>query len=123
MGPIAINAKGAKEKTRIAGQYEVEPDWQILLNLKPFMRDPKVWGDDGDQFKPERFLNGGFEKLPPNAWKPFGDGMRSCIGRGFAEQEMVMTVALMVQNFQVEMADPSYDLSECSDSRDTARRG
>ncbi|KAL5412471.1 hypothetical protein PMIN06_008411 [Paraphaeosphaeria minitans] len=111
MGPITMNSKGPKQKTRIAGKYEVESDWQILLNLKPFMRDPKVWGDDGDQFKPERFLNGGFERLPPNAWKPFGDGMRSCIGRGFAEQEMVMTVALMVQNFQVEMADPSYDLS------------
>jgi cytochrome P450/NADPH-cytochrome P450 reductase len=118
MGPITVSSKGPIEKTRIAGKYEVEPDWQILLNLKIFMRDPKVWGDDGDQFKPERFLNGGFERLPPNAWKPFGDGMRSCIGRGFAEQEMIMTVALMVQNFQVEMADPSYDLREYNDARE-----
>jgi cytochrome P450/NADPH-cytochrome P450 reductase len=119
MGPIAINSKGPIQKTRIAGKYEVEPNWQILLNLKIFMRDPKVWGDDGDQFKPERFLNGGFEKLPPNAWKPFGDGMRSCIGRGFAEQEMIMCVALMVQNFQVELADPSYDLGKCRHARGT----
>lgn len=110
MGPIALNSKSAKQKTKIAGKYEVEPDWQILLNLKLFMRDPKVWGDDGDKFRPERFLDGGFERLPKNAWKPFGDGVRSCIGRGFAEQEMIMAVALMVQHFQVEMVDPSYEL-------------
>jgi cytochrome P450 len=38
------------------------------------------------------------------------DGMRACIGRTFAEQEMIMVVALILQKFQVELADPSYNL-------------
>lgn len=78
-------------------------------------------------------MNGGFENLPPNAFKPFGDGPRACIGRAFAEQEMTMAVALIIQNFQVEMADPSYNLCEqflhlhvvklladCASTRDSA---
>ena len=69
-------------------------------------------GDDADVFRPERWLNGGFEKLPKNAFKPFGDGERACIGRGFAEQEMIIIVALILQKFQVEAADPSYVLGE-----------
>ena len=57
-------------------------------------------------------LEGGFAAKPPNSWRPFGNGVRSCIGRAFAEQEMVMTVALILQRFQVEAVDPSYELSE-----------
>lgn len=40
----------------------------------------------------------------------FGNGMRACIGRGFAEQEMVMNIALVLQRFQLELADPNYEL-------------
>lgn len=49
-------------------------------------------------------------KVPPNSYKPFGTGVRSCIGRAFAEQEMIAAVALILQRFQIEAADPSYDL-------------
>jgi len=67
-------------------------------------------GDDGDVFRPERLLDGRFEALPSNAFKPFGRGRRACIGRAFAEQEMVMATTLILQRFQVELADPSYHL-------------
>jgi cytochrome P450/NADPH-cytochrome P450 reductase len=36
--------------------------------------------------------------------------MRSCIGRGFAEQEMIMNIALVLQRFQLQLADPTYEL-------------
>ncbi|KAH7117051.1 cytochrome P450 [Dendryphion nanum] len=110
MGPISLSSKHAIKHTRIRQKYEVDPSDQILLNLRGFHHDPAVWGDDADDFRPERFLNGGYERLPPNAFKAFGDGPRACIGRGFAEQEMIMAVALIMQNFNVEMADPSYEL-------------
>lgn len=28
-----------------------------------------------------------FDKLPPNAWKPFGNGSRICLGMAFSWQE------------------------------------
>jgi cytochrome P450/NADPH-cytochrome P450 reductase len=55
-------------------------------------------------------LSGGFEKLPSNAWKPFGNGQRSCIGRAFAIQESLLAVALILKHFNIEFVDPSYDL-------------
>ena len=67
-------------------------------------------GNDSTMFRPERMLD--FEKIPPDAWRPFGIGMRACIGRAFAEQEMLLNVALILQRFQVEMADPTYDLGK-----------
>ncbi len=83
-----------------------------MLNYHGLHYDPKVWGDDADVFRPERFLDGAWDRLPKNSWKAFGDGPRACIGRIFAEQEMIMIVALILQKFQVELADPSYDLSK-----------
>ena len=45
-------------------------------------RDPAVWGDEPDTFDPDRFLFERAQALPKNAWKTFGNGQRSCIGRG-----------------------------------------
>jgi len=40
-------------------------------------------------------LNGGFANLPPDSWKPFGNGVRGCIGRPFAWQESLLIVAMV----------------------------
>jgi cytochrome P450 / NADPH-cytochrome P450 reductase len=40
----------------------------------------------------------------------FGFGMRACIGRPFAWQEVILVYASIVQKFDLEMADPSYTL-------------
>ena len=39
-----------------------------LSNIKNH-RGPAVYGEDAEQFKPERMLDEAFQKLPPNAWK------------------------------------------------------
>ncbi|KAL8822904.1 MAG: hypothetical protein Q9191_006369, partial [Dirinaria sp. TL-2023a] len=109
-GPIGSISKHAKESRKLAGKYHVEPEDQISLLLHGLHHDPKIWGEDHGVFKPERMLDGKFEQLPRNAWKPFGDGARACIGRAFAEQEMMIIVTLILQRFSPRMADPSYDL-------------
>lgn len=107
MGPIAVNVRHAKQETVIGGKYRIRPDQSLTLNLLGVHYDPAVY-DDADKFKPERFLDGGWEKLPAHAWKPFGTGMKACIGRALAEQEMLMAAALIFQRFNIEMADPTY---------------
>lgn len=106
--PITAVTRHAKTPTKIAGKYDIVPEKPIVVNLKGLHHDAKIWGDDHDQFKPERMLD--FKKYPAGAWRPFGIGMRSCIGRAFAEQEMIINVALILQRFQVTMADPSYHM-------------
>jgi cytochrome P450/NADPH-cytochrome P450 reductase len=55
-------------------------------------------------------LDEAFEKLPNAAWKPFGNGMRGCIGRPFAWQEAILVTALLLQNFNLQLDDPNYQL-------------
>ncbi|KAK3341493.1 cytochrome P450 [Lasiosphaeria hispida] len=109
-GPIPVINRHAKQTTLLGGKYKVTPQDAIVCNLKGLHNDPAVWGEDCREFKPERFLNGGWEALPANAWKPFGSGVRACIGRYLAEQEIIITMAMVLQRFVVEMANPEYKL-------------
>jgi cytochrome P450/NADPH-cytochrome P450 reductase len=100
----------ATKDTTLAGKYFIKKGQLVTKLLRPFQRDPKIWGEDADEFRPERMLDGGFERLSPKSWKVFGDGLRACLGRGFAEQEMLINIAMVLQKFQVELADPDYKL-------------
>lgn len=97
-------------ETTIDGTYLVRHD-QTLLILTPMLhRDPAVWGADAEAFNPEHFAFEQAAKLPPNAWKPFGNGQRSCIGRPFALQEATLFLAMLLQRFEPSLADPDYQL-------------
>ncbi|KAH8891028.1 cytochrome P450 [Thozetella sp. PMI_491] len=109
-GPISVLTRGPKEPILLAGKYKMTPDVPIIVNLKGVHRDPAVWGDDADEFKPERFLDGGWDRVPQHAWRPFGNGLRQCIGRYLAEQEIIIAMAMVLQRFIVEQADPDYEL-------------
>ncbi|KAJ5566005.1 hypothetical protein N7535_007643 [Penicillium sp. DV-2018c] len=111
---IALHPHPVKNKedpvTLGGGKYVLGKDEPIVVNLSKMQRDPKVYGPDADEFKPERMLDENFEKLPKNAWKPFGNGMRGCIGRPFAWQEALLVVSILLQNFNFQMDNPSYEL-------------
>lgn len=96
--------------TVLAGKYPLTPEDTVLI-LEPMLhRDPKVWGGDVEAFQPERFAPENAASLPPNAWKPFGNGARACIGRPFAMQEAQLVLAMMLQRFDIVLDDPSYTL-------------
>lgn len=108
---IGLHTKSGEDELIGGGKYRIKGKDTAILGISAIHRDPAVWGEDANEFRPERMLKGGFEALPPHSWKPFGNGVRSCIGRGFAWQEATMAVALILQRFQVEMADPSYEMN------------
>ena len=106
----AVFAVGPLQDTVLAGKYPLTAKDTVLV-LEPMLhRDPKVWGDDAEAFRPERFAPENASHLPPNAWKPFGNGARACIGRPFALQEAQLVLAMMLQRFDFVLDDPSYTL-------------
>ena len=51
------------------GKYLIPPHEPVVVVLPELHRDPAVWGDDAEEFKPEHCYGENFTNLPPNAWK------------------------------------------------------
>lgn len=101
---------GSDKDEIIGGKYLIPANVSVIVLLSLLHQEKAIYGEDASEFKPERMLDENFNKLPPNAWKPFGNGMRGCIGRAFATQEALLIIAMLLQNFVFEMADPTYEL-------------
>jgi cytochrome P450/NADPH-cytochrome P450 reductase len=99
-----------RKDTVIGGKYPVKKDQSVMVLLAGLHRDKLIWGEDVEAFRPERFEKKAYEKLPPNAYKPFGNGQRACIGRYFAMQEATLILCLILQRFDLEMVNPAYKL-------------
>ncbi|KAF5013400.1 hypothetical protein FDECE_588 [Fusarium decemcellulare] len=102
----------AFEDTLLGGKYPIKAGETVLNLLAKSQLDPTVFGDDANEFKPERMFDENFTRLNkefPDSWKPFGNGMRACIGRPFAWQEALLVMVMLLQNFNFVL-DPSYQL-------------
>src|SRR5437879_5510480 len=85
----------------IGGQYKLKKNTFVLVLVLALHRDPSVWGPNPDAFDPENFSRAAEAKRPVNAWKPFGNGQRACIGRGFAMHEAALAIGMILQRFKL----------------------
>ena len=88
----------------IGGKYNLRKGSFITILVLALHRDPSVWGPNPDAFNPDNFSREAEAKRPQNAWKPFGNGQRACIGRGFAMHEAALALGMILQRFK--LSDP-----------------
>jgi cytochrome P450/NADPH-cytochrome P450 reductase len=85
----------------IGGKYKLKKNTFVTVLVLALHRDPSVWGPNPDAFDPENFSKEAEAKRPINAWKPFGNGQRACIGRGFAMHEAALAIGMILQRFKL----------------------
>src|SRR5262245_4256485 len=85
----------------IGGKYTLKKNTFVTVLVMALHRDPSVWGSNPDSFDPENFSREAEAKRPINAWKPFGNGQRACIGRGFAMHEAALAIGMILQRFKL----------------------
>jgi cytochrome P450 len=80
-----------------------------LVTYVPFVshRMPTQFRDP-HLFRPERWEPGSGENPPPYAYIPFAAGPRSCIGAGFAQMEIKLVIAAVVQRFRLDIVPDQH---------------
>ncbi|KHO01448.1 Cytochrome P450 [Metarhizium album ARSEF 1941] len=115
--PIPQSARVSTCDITVQGQFIPR---NTLLALVPWATntDPKFWGPDANEFKPERWLSpeqGGTSTSKAAsggatsnyAFLTFFHGPHSCIGASFAKAELACTVAAWIGRFSFELKDKS----------------
>lgn len=99
------------------GSY-VPPGTAVGMNPYIIGRNKRVWGDDADEFRPERWLQMDGEddeayqqrlRTMTNSDLTFGGGSRICIGRNIALLEVYKVLATLVSRYEISLADPNRE--------------
>ena len=81
------------------GGYNIKKGTTIILSLYATHRHSELW-ERPNEFYPEHFLNAhanaGRSKY---AFFPFGGGLHNCLGRHFAELEMMIVIVTLLREF------------------------
>ncbi|KAK9943973.1 hypothetical protein M0R45_009560 [Rubus argutus] len=104
---LVVLFRTTHKKTQL-GKFSLPAGVEVGLPTLLIHRDKELWGDDANEFKPERFSEG-ISKASKSqlSFVPFGGGPRICIGQNFSLIEAKLVVALILQHFTFELS-PSY---------------
>jgi len=82
------------------GGHRIPKGANVLLSPWVVHRDPAVW-DAPDEFRPSRWA----ESPAREAYLPFGDGPRMCVGNRFAEAEIAVVLATLLPRVELSLVD------------------
>lgn len=101
LNPPASTARKINEEFHWKG-YTIMKGMMLVMKPYSLMRDKRIWGEDTNQFKPERFDdNNNNLQDHPAQYVAFGLGPRNCVGYHLAMLEMQMTVCKILMNYTI----------------------
>ena len=83
------------------GEYTIAKGTTIMLSMYATHHNARLW-ERPDEFNPDRFADTALPERHKYSFFPFGGGSHNCIGRHFAELEMLLIIATLLSKFTFE---------------------
>jgi cytochrome P450 len=93
------------------GDVFLPPGTIVGINPWVLQRDKRIFGEDAEQWKPERWLSYDAEKAKymDHHILSFGAGKRTCLGRNIAMLELLKVVPALLLRYDMKLAHPKRE--------------
>ncbi|KAM6584626.1 hypothetical protein CsatB_011628 [Cannabis sativa] len=103
---VPINGRCADIDDTLPDGFKVKKGDGVYYISYAMGRMPHLWGEDAEEFRPERWLvNGIFQPESPFKFIAFHGGLRICLGKDFAYRQMKILSIALLRFFQFKLAD------------------
>ena len=103
--PVIDASERTLTEPRVIGGWELPAGIRVYPGIVLVHRREDLY-PAADQFRPERFLDGGAESY---SWLPFGGGIRRCIGAALAQAEMAEVIRVVISRVKLRPMRPEPD--------------
>ncbi|KAI0817139.1 benzoate 4-monooxygenase cytochrome P450 [Xylaria sp. FL0064] len=103
-----VNERVTPPEGAVIDGYRIPGGTIVGINPWVIHRNSRIFGEDVDTFRPERWLDGPEEvimDMKRNLFS-FGAGPRMCIGKNIAMIQLCKFITEFYRNFQAELAEP-----------------
>ncbi|KAL6127816.1 hypothetical protein ACLB2K_071177 [Fragaria x ananassa] len=104
---VPMNARVCFSDDTWPDGHSVRKGEMIVYQPYSMGRMKYIWGDDAEEFRPERWLdgNGNFKEESPFKFIAFNAGPRICLGRDYSYLQMKIFAAVLLNNYIFKLTD------------------
>ncbi|XP_050557104.1 cytochrome P450 4V2 [Spodoptera frugiperda] len=99
--PVPVVVRKIEKDLELPSGITLVQGCGVLVHIWGTQRNPRYWGDDAEQFRPERFLDAPLQH--PAAFMAFSHGPRNCLGYQYAMMSMKTAVATLIRKYRVSI--------------------
>ncbi|XP_044505206.1 cytochrome P450 704C1-like [Mangifera indica] len=107
--PVPVDGKSVFSDDTLPDGFSVKKGDVVAFVPYAMGRMKDLWGNDAEEFRPERWLNenGHFRPESPFIFTAFQGGPRICIGKDFAYKQMKIFSMILIGSYRFKLSDES----------------
>ncbi|KAJ7962246.1 putative Cytochrome P450 [Quillaja saponaria] len=103
---VPVDGRAAEADDILPDGYRLKNGDGVYYISYAMGRMTYIWGDDAEEYRPERWLNNGiFQPESPFKFIAFHGGPRICLGKDFAYRQMKIVSMALLHFFRFKLAD------------------
>lgn len=100
--PATVLPRMAFEDLKL-GDLHIPKGLSIWIPVLAIHHSQEIWGDDVNEFNPNRFASKSFSQ--GRNFMPFAAGPRNCVGQSFAMMEAKIILGMLISKFNFMISD------------------
>ncbi|KAK8630995.1 hypothetical protein V6N13_079762 [Hibiscus sabdariffa] len=107
---VPWDGRCAQEDDVLPDGHKVKKGDDVFYMSYAMGRMPYIWGEDAEEFRPERWLKDGvFKPESPFKFISFHAGPRICLGKDFAYRQMKILSIVLIHYFRFKLTDNAQE--------------